>query len=387
MKPICYFLTMLSSFWRFLKALNEVGAVPSSLTDDYDAVLTSTARAMQPVIRDNIHRGNKFLAWLNSKGRFRSQDGGERVQVPLMYAKNSTADIYQGYGTLDTTPQDGITSAFYPWAQISVSTSISGLEKKKNKGKSRLLPLWESKLRQSEISAKELLNNCIVAGRITASAAKGQFLARIGRLDTSATGPLPIGNYVDTDPTRSTAIGNINGGTYSWWRNQQLSTSGTTFAALKQGMMRLYSLCSKGTGGPPDFILSDSIYFETYFNALQSQERYVRNNQAVIDVLGGADALQFKGAVMVWDEVVPDAQTNAEVVDAIGTVALSTAYFMNSEAMDFVYESDTNWEMTPQVRPENQDAFVMQTLWMGAIGPNNRRKHGVHYNISQAITS
>ena len=74
-------------------------------------------------------------------------------------------------------------------------------------------------------------------------------------------------------------------------------------------------------------------------------------------------------------------------MDAIGTVALSTAYFMNSEAMDFVYESDTNWEMTPQVRPENQDAFVMQTLWMGAIGPNNRRKHGVHYNISQAITS
>jgi hypothetical protein len=76
-------------------------AVPSSLTDNFDAILTTTLRAYQPKLRDNISRGSKFLAFLESKGQFRKQDGGERVQVNLMYGLNSTADIYSGYGTLD----------------------------------------------------------------------------------------------------------------------------------------------------------------------------------------------------------------------------------------------------------------------------------------------
>src|SRR5262245_38357727 len=94
---------------------------PSVLTDDYGALLTTTLRNMQPRLRDNISRGNRFLAWLNMRGRTRTVNGGERVQVALMHAQNSTADIYAGYGLLNTTPQEGITSAFYDWSQISVS--------------------------------------------------------------------------------------------------------------------------------------------------------------------------------------------------------------------------------------------------------------------------
>ena len=69
---------------------------PSVLTDSYDALLTTTARNYAPRLRDNITRGNKLLAWLKDRGRFRSVDGGERVQIPLMYGHNTTADIYHG---------------------------------------------------------------------------------------------------------------------------------------------------------------------------------------------------------------------------------------------------------------------------------------------------
>src|SRR3990167_7346656 len=102
--------------WVFLP-LPLWGQIPSTLTDSYDALLTTTLRAMQPRLHDNISRGNRFLNYLNMRGRWREQDGGERVKVPLMYSMNSTADIYSGYGNLDTTPQDGISSAFYPWAR------------------------------------------------------------------------------------------------------------------------------------------------------------------------------------------------------------------------------------------------------------------------------
>src|SRR3990167_1858251 len=95
------------TFWKGLVGsllaplCNERGQIPSSLTDNYDALLTTTLRAMQPRLYDNITRGNKLVAWLKEKGRMRKQDCGERVKVGLMHAQNSTADIYSGYGTLD----------------------------------------------------------------------------------------------------------------------------------------------------------------------------------------------------------------------------------------------------------------------------------------------
>src|SRR3990172_3383398 len=365
--------------------LLESGQIPSSLTDDYGALLTTTLRAMQPRLHDNITRGNKVLAWLQSRGRFRSQDGGERVQVALMHAQNNTADIYSGYGTLDTTPQDGITSAFYDWAQVSVSIAISRKEERQNSGKSRMLNLLESKTNQAEASIKELLNNCIVAGRITASAASGQFLRRIGRLDSGAFGPLPLAALIDTNASRSVAIGNINGNTYSFWRNQATSSTATTFAGMKQEMSQVYNDCSRGVGGSPDLLIGDQRSWEQYFNSLQNQERYV--DPKLLDVLGGSDALKFRGATFTWDEVVPDTETNAEVVDGIGTVTVSTIFFVNSEAMEWIYDAESDFVTTPFVRPENQDARVAQIMWMGAIGVNNRRKNGVLYGISRSITS
>ena len=63
-------------------------AVPSVLSDSYDALLTTTARHYMPKLRDNITRSNKLLAWLRDRDRMRSVDGGERIQVPLMYGLN-----------------------------------------------------------------------------------------------------------------------------------------------------------------------------------------------------------------------------------------------------------------------------------------------------------
>src|SRR3990167_5684843 len=182
---------------------SEIGNVPSSLTDDYGALLTTTLRNYQTKLRDNVSRGSQLLKWLDSKGRFTTRDGGERVSVPLMHAQNSTADIYSGYGTLDTTPHDGITSAFYDWSQLAVALAISRKEKRQNSGSSKALDLLQAKTTQAEASIKQLLNNCVVAGRITASATDGRFLARVGRLDSGATGPLPLAAIIDGTVARS----------------------------------------------------------------------------------------------------------------------------------------------------------------------------------------
>lgn len=331
--------------------------VPSILTDQYDALLTTTARNMMPRLRNNINKSNKFLAWLQDRDRMRGEDGGERIQVPLQYGLNSTADVYQGYGMLRVEPQDGITSAFYEWRQLSVSITISRKEERQNSGAHRLLNLLQAKMTQAENSVKELLNNCIVAGRITtgASSIDGQYSARVGSMDSSALAPLSLTALIDSQPARSrTDIGNINPATYPWWQNQAMDihTGITTYAGLKQSVIDMYTRCQAGVGGSPDLMVSDRLFWTTYFNALQNQERYIRTDDRTVNVLGGSQALAVFDAALVWDEVVPDVYSNANNLDGIGTDAASTCYFINSDSMEWIYDTETNFINTPFVRLE-----------------------------------
>ncbi len=369
--------------------LNEAGVIPSSTTRNYDALLTTTLSNMQPRIHDNITKGNKFLAWLKSRGRFRMVNGGDRVKVGLMHAQNSTADIYSGYGTLDTTPQDGITSAFYDWSQLSTSIAISRKEERQNSGSSQVVSLLGTKTNQAEASIKELLNNCLVSGKISSGASSdlGQFVARTGTLDTGASGPLPLSALIDANASRSVSVGNINGNTHSFWRNIATDSASTTFAGLKADFNKMYNDCSKGVGGSPDLMLGSQNSWETYHNSLQSQERFTRTSPQVVDVLGGSESLAFRGATYIWDEIVPDVKTNADLVDNVGTDTLSTVFFINSESFEFITDAQSDFVTTPFVRPENQDAKVAQILWMGAMGVNNRRKNGVLMGISRSITA
>ena len=269
------------------------------------------------------------------------------------------------------------------------------MEKKQNKGESKILDLLKVKTDQAEVSLKELLNNSLVAGRITTTAGSDQIRQRIGRLDSGATGPNPLGHLIDITANRSVSVGNINGNTYSFWRNQSVASSASSFVGLKNEMNRTYDNCAKGTGGVPDLLLGDQIAWETYWLALEAREQYIINDKRTVDILGGTDALKFRGSTFFWDEVVPDPETPYNPVDANGTAGLqhggsataSTIYFVNSESFDFIVESETDFTTTPFMRPENQDASVAQVMWMGQVGVNNRRKNGVLYSISQAITS
>ena len=371
--------------WAML--LDQRGQIPSSVTDNYDALLSSTLRNYSPKLKDNVTRGNKVLAWLDSKGRFRKVSGGHQVAEPLMHAQNNTADIYRGYGLLDTTPQDGITTAFFDWSQLSVSITISRLEERQNSGKAKILDLLQAKTMQAEVSMKELLNNCLVAGKIAAATASIQITARTGRLDSGASGPLPIGHIIDFTANRSASVGNINGGTYSFWRNQSTSSGASSFVTLKNEMNQTYDNCSKGTAGTPDLLIGDQVAWEQYWLALQNNERYIKNDKSTVDVLGGTDSLAFRSAAFIWDEVVPDPETPYNPVDAIGTQSASTIYFINSDALSFITDSATDFITTDFVRPENQDAKVAQVMWMGALTVNNRRKLGVMGGISRSITS
>jgi len=120
-------------------------------TIDYNALLTMTADAYYKsgVIHDGVFKSNPTFAELNKKGLKMIQSGGSKIQVNLMYGKNSTVDSYSRYGLLDTAPQDGFTPAFYDWAQYAGTVSIDGLSEAQNSGTPEIQKLLREKVKQS----------------------------------------------------------------------------------------------------------------------------------------------------------------------------------------------------------------------------------------------
>jgi len=93
--------------------VGDTGA-PSTNTLYYDALLSTTLDAYMSggTMFDNIFKDNAFMALLRQKGAVDHQNGGERIRAPLLYGDNSTVKSYSGADSLDTTIQDGITTAF-----------------------------------------------------------------------------------------------------------------------------------------------------------------------------------------------------------------------------------------------------------------------------------
>lgn len=360
-------------------------SAPVSNTIYYDSLLTTTLMAMRPKMVDNIFKSSAFLAALRSKDGVEYQDGGERIQRLLMYEENSTFASYEGYETLDTTPQDGMTSAFYRWAEIGGTITISRREERQNSGEAKILSLLEQKIKQAEMTIKSKVNTQLLQGTVSSAT----FVP-----GNSAKDMFPLGYFLryapNTDPITGGNVGDIAAATYSWWRPNIATFGGsaatghkfgltiTTYAGLKVGLHRMYNYCTRGAdGSAPNLVVMDQVSYETYENALDQNIRYT--DQALGDM--GFDNIKLKGATCIWDEQVPDLYT--------GTTAITvgTAFFLNTNFYKLVIDRETDFITTPFVEPENQTARTAKVLFMGNATVSNARKLGMCSRINQSIVS
>lgn len=362
-------------------------SAPSTNTLYYDALLSTT---LDGYVRgenmfDNVFKDSAFLAALRDMGAVQKQDGGERIRAPLMYEGNSTIKSYSGEETLDTTLQDGMTTAFYEWRQIGGTIGITRKEERQNSGEAALLSLLQSKIKQAEMQMRETLNIQLLRGTVSGAT----FVPGNSGKDLN-----PLGYFLrknnQVDPTTGGNVGNIAGATYAWWRHHtavidsgtpdtgnDFAISVSTYAGLKAAMKRLYNYCSRGSGGSPNLGICDQVTFESYENSLDTQVRYTNTRMADM----GFDNIKLRGATLLWDEVVPD-------IDS-GTTAITkgTLFLLNTNFYKLIIDSQTDIVTTPFVEPENQTVKTAKILFMGNAAVSNLRKHGVLYAISQSITS
>lgn len=370
-----------------MATIGDSGA-PSTNTIYYDALLTTTLEAYRRQLVDNIFKESAYLSFLRLTDAVQKQSGGERIRIPLMYGDNQTVKTVGGYETLDTTPQEGLTTAFFEWAEVGGTISISRKEQRQNAGEGKLIDLLKSKITQAEMTMREKLNGDLLQGTVSSAAFVPETSAG-GNL-----GLLPMGYFLrkdnSTDPTTGGNVGNIAGASYSWWRHRTaVLDSGTkdtgnafalsvsTYKGLVVAFRRMYNHCSRGSGGAPNLVVIDQVGFETYENALDEKVRY--QNTKMADM--GFDNIKLRGATVLWDEVVPDLDNGTTAITA------GTAFFLNTKFYKLVIDSESDIVVTPFIEPENQMAKTAKILFMGNATCSNMRKLGVAYAISQSIVA
>lgn len=348
----------------------------TQLTLDYGALLSTTLFNYHRTLMDNISKSNAVLNMLMKNGFYETlTDIGDRAQIPLMYALG-LPHFYSGHDELDTTPMEGITSAFFDWRQLSVSISISGEEELKNSGEAKIISLLDAKIKQAEMGAMDLMDRVIMQGNGPNTAAQ----IDVAYVDpvTGRSGVDPLPKLVDFTPAVG-AVGGIDPSVETWWQNQTTTDASATYAALLKSMDNMYNKCSKGPGGGPDYHLTDQHSFEVYMAALRNQNRYVEYTKADIPFTNVA----FRSGPIAWDEYTPDAATPTIVQSA----AKGTWYMLNSKFFKMKVHASRNFNQTKFREPTRQDAKVAFIYWFGALMISNRRKHGVIGDIDTAIAS
>jgi hypothetical protein len=305
---------------------------------NYDAILSTTLKKYTPRLEDNIFDDYPFLNTLKRADNIVKVDGGTHIVEPLLYAQNSTAGSYSGYDNIDTTPQEGITSAEYDWKEFAATVAISNLEEIKNAGVSRVIALLEAKVEQTEMSISDAFNVMLL------SDGSGN-----GGKDWNG-----IKNFADATPATGAPGGiDASDALNSWWRNY----AETTVEAL--ALTRLnnsYNNVSKGKDVPTNGFTTQLLY-EKYESLLQPQLRYSDNATADAGFLN----LLFKSTPVVFDRD----------IDA------GFWYWTNTKYLKLKVHTGTWFKPTPFVKPHGQTARYSQIICAGNLVCSNRARQAV----------
>lgn len=320
----------------------------SALSQNFETLLSSTLHKVlgTGAFADNIFNADPFLAWMRSGERVKVIDGGERIRVPILYEKSSAGGYYSGYDLLDTTAQEGHTTAFFNWKQIAYSVSVSGLELRSNSGsKEKINDVQDAKITQA---AKSLSDTVATGVYSDGTGSSNKQITGLGAMHETAPGTTAYAEI----PTANAA-----------WRNQATASVGAIATNLMSNLRALMNNCTQGSGGvdtSPDAIFTTQTVHEGLEALLFPMVRYQPNPGGGADA--GIETLKFKGASIMWDAFCTSGELHA----------------VNSAHIGMFIHKDANFAMAEGgfQRPTNQDAFLTQILLQANVVTNNRRKGG-----------
>jgi len=315
---------------------------------NWSEIVTTTLENRSKKLADNVSKNNALLARLESRGKKKTADGGTKIIQELEYGENGTFTWYSGYDTLNISPSDVLTAAEFNWKQAAVAVTMSGLEELQNSGQEKMIDLLESRINNAEKTFKNKMAEAVY-GNGTAGAGKA-----IGGLQLLVA------------DTGAGIVGNIDSGTWAFWKNQAFDATTDGGAAMTTAnvlnyMNTMWLKLVRGTD-KPDLIVADNAYYMLYWGALLPNQRFTSPDMAQ----AGFESLKYMSADVVFDGGIG------------GFCPANHMYFLNTDYIYLRPHVDRQYvPLNPDRYTNNQDAFVKLIGWAGNMTTSGRMFQGV----------
>jgi len=308
----------------------------------FTEMVATTFRLHSDTFSDNVTNHNAYISYATKNGRKRLEDGGLTIVQGIEYAENSTYTRYDGYDELPTNASDVLSDAEFEWRNSAVFIGTSGDRIRKNSGKSRIMNLVKSQIRNGINTFK---NNVSVDAYSDGSLTKqvNGIQALVSDTGLGTVGGIPAATFPFWRNVVQSAAAPIQGG-------GAITPSATTMESL---MLPAYLETERGTDHVKIIVASND-YYSFYEQSQTSIKRYMNTSEAD----GGFLNLQYHDAMVIHD--------------GGSGIPSSRMYGLNTDYLEIVVHKDADMVLTDEIRPQNQDAVGQWLLMMWQLTVSNR---------------
>lgn len=323
-------------------------AVPTR-TEQLDDLYTTTMNNRPKTLTDQIFDATPFFNELKKRGGIQlNGTGGRYLEIPLSYAKNETVTSIGKGDTVSLSETKFMTVAQFTWKYVAGSIVRYMTDDAQNKSI------------QQHINLANQKRDNLVSSLI-------DYFERVLFLDGTGNGSKDINgldNLVQTSPTSSSVVGNINQSTYSFWQNRQKTASGAASVYLLSDMRNLANTCSEGqTRKFPNMIVTTQTVAELYDDEVLEQRQIVNQTS------GDAEFkfTTWKGIPIIWSGQCPSGRM----------------YFLHSDFIGLNIDPDMNFSSTDWKTIVNQvEDRAMQVMVKCELITSRRKSLGVMTSIA-----
>lgn len=329
-------------------------------------VLSSTLYSIRDEAVDELFRKTAFLDQAKRLGGIEYEDGGSKIQRPLMLAEHSsTTQFTTGYEPMSLAVTDVLRPAVYDWCDFARPVVITKKDELENSGDKAIVKILDVRFKNVMGGLKRDLNTQILAGTST---------VLTGMNTLNGVNPANTTGFLEENAFGTGAQANVVGGidkavyASAFWNNQP-ATAGGAYGTNGLVVQDALSAAIGAYGGETQLVIMSIAGFANYKRVLQVNERYV--DQKMLD--GGRMALAWNGAIVERDAAMPDATIN-------GVGLACTAYFLDFSGIKLIVHSDADFvvgEMVSVPGTTTRQAFV---YFKGQLVADHLASQGVLIN-------
>ena len=331
----------------------------------YDQEAAMLAETFAPYVTDNVFQSNR-----TTKIAFESalrMDEGRFLALPLMTAKNSTAESFGQYDTLASGPQSLLSVAAFPWSWYQAAVTIDYQTLRLVRGPNMRVDNLTFQIQAAIASLADLIGNDLT--NLTKGNASQMAVPALGVVEASDNG-VQYNVYGNIARLGTNAFAN--------WQGQVTTLASTGIGnasndASRGGLFRIYTAASIGDAAPTHI-----------FGNQQAVASYMFTLDGMIRVSPGDSANPYLGNPhLLGAEVVGDnhflATTN---VSGANTYLGYSFYYMNMNHTRMFYFGTKGFDYVPWIDTPNVLSKTSRYVTAFQFASDEPRLNGQYNNFN-----